>query len=193
MKFTSAAIAATAASMVSAAPQGSTQYPEIKDNDVFRMYSLRTGTPIQFGIIQAANNGLYVNTPQQNASCGVEHNYASFQLSNGTLNLYTAPPYQTMYVDRSGMGQGLIQYTTGVQPAPKYAERNGWVINKDSQLVWRDATGHDANFQACAPATGGGYSVWLSGMPNPAGYSDCIPFSALAIKEDSNPCLYTNF
>ncbi|RMZ70586.1 cell wall [Pyrenophora seminiperda CCB06] len=191
MKFTTAAIAATAASLVSAAPpQSHVEYAEIKDNDVFHIMSLRTGTEIQHGNLQAANNGLYLNAPNQNATCGAEH--ASFQLNNGTLNLYTKAPSQSIYVDRSGMGQGVIGYTTGAQPAPKNAQREGWAINKDSYLVWRDDNGTELNFQACAPALGGGYAVWLSGVPNPAGYKDCIPFTALALKEDDAVlCQYT--
>ena len=194
MKFTTAAIAATAASMVSAAPQASTQYPKINDGDVFTLMSLRTGTPIQFGTVQAAHSGIYINAPEQGASCGGKaQNFASFKLSNGTLSLHASKPSQDIFVDRSDMGQGLVGYTTGAQAAPKSAQRQGWTINKDSQLVFIDAaSGAESGLQACPVTNGGGYAVWLSGVPNPAGAKDCIPFSALALKsDDAALCQYS--
>ncbi|EDU45783.1 hypothetical protein PtrSN002B_006495 [Pyrenophora tritici-repentis] len=186
MKFTTTAIAATAATMVSALPQA-TQFEKISPGDTFHVMSLRTGTPIQFGNMQAANSRLYINAPKQNeTNCGDEHNYATFQLGqNGTLNLFTEAPYQSVYVDRSGMAQGAIGFTTGAQPGPKYAQYDGWSITKDSILTYttNDIFKDQLNFQACPNAVGGGYAVWLGGNFDPAGQKDCIPFSGLAVKK----------
>ncbi|CAA9962066.1 hypothetical protein PTMSG1_05443 [Pyrenophora teres f. maculata] len=195
MKFTTTAIAATAATMVSALPQA-TQFEKISPGDTFHVMSLRTGTPIQFGNMQASNSRLYINAPQQNeTSCDSEHNYATFQLGkDGALNLFTAAPFQAVYVDRSGMAGGAIGFTTGASPAPKYAQFDGWSINADSHLVYTtdDNFKTELNFQACPCAFGGGYAVWLGGSFNPGGQTDCIPFSGLAVKkEETVRCQYS--
>ncbi|RMZ71849.1 cell wall [Pyrenophora seminiperda CCB06] len=99
-----------------------------------------------------------------------------------------------MYVDRSGMGQGVIAYTTGVQPLSRNGERQVFAINEQNELVFKDpASGIETGFQACPGAVGGGYNVWLGGAnTNPAGQTNCIPFSALAVKDDSPvKCTYT--
>ncbi|KAH6872906.1 hypothetical protein BKA58DRAFT_383001 [Alternaria rosae] len=191
MKFTTAAIAAAAASLVTALPTDS----KIKDGDVFTIQTIRSGSDFQYSTFQAVQNSLVINAGEQNASCGPEpHNYASFQLSNGSLYLYTANPPQQFFVDRSGMGQGVIQYTTGAQPMVKNGERTTFAINDDGNLVFRDQTGEDIEFQACQPSIGGGYSVWLGGVTKPAGAEECYGFTARAIKEE-NPtkCLYTQY
>ncbi|KNG47560.1 cell wall protein [Stemphylium lycopersici] len=193
MKFTTAAIAATAGALVAASPCKPVS-DEIKDGDVFRVMTVRSGSDFQYSSLQAANRGLIINASAQNASCGPEpHEYAEFQLRDGSLFLYTANPPQEMYVDRSGMGQGVIQYTTGAQPLIKNGERKGFTIDDNMNLVFRDQTGQDIGFQACSPSRGAEYSVWLDSVSNPAGYKDCLPFTAVAQKTaDPVKCFYTN-
>lgn len=193
MKFTTAAIAATAATLVSASPCGNPLDQKINDNDVFNILTIRSGSDIQYGRVQAANGGLLINTASQNASCGPENpNYASFQLSKGDLYLYTANPPQQMYVDRSGMGQGVIRYTTGVQGIGRNQERTGFTIDENNHLVWKDTTGQTTGLQACPNAAQGGYSVWLAGVTNPGGNKDCVGFVGRAIKADKPlKCMYT--
>lgn len=193
MKFTTAAIAATAGVLVAASPCKPVS-EKINDGDVFRVMTIRSGSDFQYASLQAANRGLIIGASAQNASCGPEpHEYAEFQLNNGSLYLYTANPPQQMFVDRSGMGQGLIQYTTGVEPLVKNGERQGFTIDDDMNLVFRDQTGQDIGFQACSPALGAKYSVWLDSVTNPAGYKDCLGFIARAQKsQDPVKCLYTN-
>ncbi|KAJ8108806.1 hypothetical protein OPT61_g7914 [Boeremia exigua] len=193
MKFTTAAIAASAAALVSASPCGQATEAEIKTGDVFRIMTIRSGSDIQYGSLQAAQTGFLVNTPSQNASCGADVNYASFWLSEaGELYLNTDNPPQQAYVDRSGMGQGVFAYTTGVQGAPRNSERTGFTIDDNSNLVFRDQTNQDIGFQACPNERLGGYSVWLDSVTNPAGSSNCVGFIARALKEE-NPvkCMYT--
>ncbi|KAF9700918.1 hypothetical protein EKO04_000546 [Ascochyta lentis] len=195
MKFTTAAIAASAAALVSASPCGrATNDTEIQTGDVFRIMTIRSGSDIQYGSVQAANSGFLVNAPKQNASCSEDVNYASFRLTEaGELYLNTENPPQQAYVDRSGMGQGIFQYTTGVQGASRNSERTGFTLDENSNLIFKDQTNQEIGFQACPSAATGGYSVWLSSVPNPAGYKDCLGFVARAIKEDKPvSCMYTS-
>lgn len=193
MKFTTAAIAASAAALISASPCASTTNAEIKAGDVFRVMTIRSGSDIQYGSLQAATNGFLVNTPKQNASCSEDVNYASFQLTEaGELYLYTANPPQQAYVDRSGMGQGVFQYTTGVQGAPRNSERTGFTIDENSNLIFKDQTDQHIGFQACPNARSGGYSVWLDITQNPGGSENCVGFVARALKEEKPvSCSYT--
>ncbi|CAO2656454.1 Nn.00g052570.m01.CDS01 [Neocucurbitaria sp. VM-36] len=194
MKFTTAAIAASAAALVSASPCG--QNPDdtkINDGDVFRIMTIRSGSDIQYGSLQAANSALYVNTPAQNASCSQAVNYASFRLSSGDLYLNTDNPPQQLYIDRSGMGQGVIQYTTGAQGPSKNSERTGFMVDESSNLIFRDRTGQNIGLQACPNARQGGYSVWLDITQNPGGNSNCVGFIARALKEEKPvTCSYTS-
>jgi hypothetical protein len=192
MKFTTAAIAASAAALVSAAPVD--PVPEIKTGDVFRIMSLRSASPIHFGEMQAANSSFLINAPKQGAGCSEDVNYASFRLTDdGELILNTENPPQVAFVDRSGMGQGVFQYTTGVQGAPRNSERTGFTLNEANDLIFKDQTDQEIGFQACPNALNGGYSVWLDITTNPGGNSDCLPFSARALKEDKPvSCMYTS-
>lgn len=193
MKFTSAAVAASAAALVSASPCGvAPNSTTINAGDVFRIMTIRSGSDIQYGSVQAATSGFLVNTPKQNASCSEDVNYASFLLTEaGELFLKTENPPQQAYVDRSGMAQGIFQYTTGAQGAPESAERTGFALDENSNLIFKAQT--DYGFQACPNAPQGGYSVWLTGTTNPGGNSDCVGFVARAIKEDTPvSCMYTS-
>lgn len=195
MKFTTAAIAASAAALVSASPCAKPTDTEIKAGDVFRVMTIRSGSDIQYGSLQAANNGFLVNSPAQNASCSENVNYASFKLTDaGELFLYTENPPQQAFVDRSGMGQGVFQYTTGVQSPSRNSERTGFTIDENSNLVFKDQTNQNIGFQACPGALGGGYSVWLDGVQNPGGNSNCVGFVARALKEEKPvSCSYTQY
>ncbi|KAL6703459.1 hypothetical protein ACN47E_009633 [Coniothyrium glycines] len=193
MKFTTAVIAATAASIVSASPCGKTpDDTKINDNDIFTVLTIRSGSDLQYGQLQAANSRLLVRNPQQNASCSEDVNYASFFLQDGNLFLNTANPPQQVFVNRSGMAQGIVGFTTGVQPLTDGAEQTTFAIDENSNLVFRSPNGMEYGFQAC-PSSQGGYSVWLTGVTNPAGSSGCLGFVSRAIKAD-NPvsCSYTS-
>jgi hypothetical protein len=191
MKFTSAVVAAATAAVVAATPAGITGAEKIKPNEVFQLMSLRTGTPLQFGSIQASKNGFQVNNKAQNASCGPEpSNFAQFQLTEqGDLYLYTANPPQQAFVDRSGMGQGIFHYTTGVESLVRNGERGPFTLDENNYLTFGKTTG----FQACLREDTGDYAIWLSGVTNPAGYKECTPFTAQALKVEAPvKCMYTN-
>lgn len=195
MKFVTAAIAASAAALVSASPCGKAPTDtEIKAGDVFRIMTIRSGSDIQYGQLQAANGGFLINAPKQNASCSEDVNYASFRLTDaGELFLNTENPPQQAFVDRSGMGQGVFQYTTGAQGGSRNSERTGFTLDANSNLIFKDQTNQEIGFQACPNAAPGGYSVWLDITQNPGGNSNCVGFVARALKED-NPvsCMYTS-
>lgn len=193
MKFTTAAIAASAAAIVSASPIGeSTSVTAINTGDVFRIMPILSGSDIQNGQVQAANGAFYVNTPKQNATCSEDVNYASFRLTAaGELYLNTPDSPQQAYVDRSGMGQGIFRYTTGSENAGTNSERTGFALDANNNLVFKRQT--EIGFQACPNARQGGYSVWLDISQNPGGNSNCVGFVARALKEDKAvTCTYTS-
>ncbi|KAF1915313.1 hypothetical protein BDU57DRAFT_518216 [Ampelomyces quisqualis] len=186
MKFTTSAIIATSVALASATPIDGGAVPKFDGNGVFRVMAIRSGSDIQYANIQAATGGLRINYPKQNSSCSEpDINYASFTLSQdtGDLYLYTANPPLQAYVDRSGMGQGVLQFSTGAQPIGRNQERGPFKIDEDGNLVFAAANGV-VGFQACPNALGGGYSVWLAGATNPGGNSNCVGFVAKALKED---------
>lgn len=191
MQFFAAAIAASAAALVSASPCATTTADtEIKAGDVFRIMSIRSGSPIQYASVQAANNGFYLGTELQNATCTKDVNYASFRLTEaGELFLNNDQTSQQAYVDRSGMGQGVFQYTTGDQGPSRNGERTGFALDESNNLVFSD---QKTPFQACPNAFPSGYSVWLGNSTSAGGNQGCLPFLARAMKEDpAVSCSYT--
>lgn len=187
--FAVASLAAAAAAMPTANEVRQTANPNLTH---FEIVPLRSASDIHFGRISAAKSSLFVNLPDQNASClaGVDGNQpAAFQLSSEdkTLWLYASGnPRQQLYVDRSGMGQGKIGFTTGAQPAPRNAEREGWAINEAGNLQF-DGT----DLTACPNSIDGAWSIWLAGTNNPGGNEGCLGFSARVNKvEKPNDCWY---
>ncbi|KAI8939402.1 hypothetical protein NX059_003184 [Plenodomus lindquistii] len=195
MKFTVASIIAATAAIASAAPVDTAPVDsQIKDGDRFTVMAIRSGSDLQYASFQAARSGLLLNTAQQNASCGSDVNYATFFLNNGSLFLNTDNPPQQIFVDRSGMGQGAIGYTTGVQSIGKNQERGPFGINDSGELVFHGpGIQGDYGFLACPNTRDGGYSVRLAtGGTNPAGLTGCVGIGARALKAE-NPvvCSYT--
>lgn len=125
MQFTTALVASAAALTASALPQTT----PIAAGQGFGIITIRSGSDVQNSGVQAARSGLLVNAKSQNASCDVETNFATFYINDEQeLHLWestTSARPQTVYVDRSGMGQGLIGYTTGAQPLPRNGENKG--------------------------------------------------------------------
>lgn len=198
MKFTTAAAAATTLALASASPIAQSSAPadaEIKAGDSFRIMTIRSGSDFQYASVQASTRGLRINQKSQGAFCSkADTNYASFFLTEaGELYLNTiGNPPQQLFVDRSGMGQGIIQYTTGVQGLPKNGERGPFAI-QDGNLVFAPTNSGPTGFQACPIQGGEGYSIWLAGSTNPGGNEGCVGFVAKALKEDEPiKCDYTN-
>ncbi|RGP65235.1 cell wall [Fusarium sporotrichioides] len=172
-----------AAGVVSAAPKASST-PKVT---YFQGLALRSASPIHFNYLQAAQESFSLKLKDQDSSCydGKKHNEATFQLYGDELWLYSiGNPRQQAYVDFSGMGQGKFGFTTGVQPAPKNAQRTGWKIDKDGIL-----TNGGSNFVACPNSDDlekTSWSVWVyNSIDNPGGNKNCVPFTvkAATVKE----------
>ncbi|RHZ47228.1 cell wall protein PhiA [Aspergillus thermomutatus] len=183
MQFKNFILAASAAASASAAAAQSS------NSKTFGLVAIHSGSAVQYSAFNAAQSSLFAGLKSQNASCDRSgEQTATFYLDDGALYLYAASATpQEVYVDRSGMGQGKIGYTTGAQPAPRNAERTGWAIN-DGHLQF---AGND--LIACPNSIDGAWSIWASaGVANPAGNENCVGIAA-RVEETSNPnsCVYT--
>ncbi|KAK7959452.1 uncharacterized protein PG986_004306 [Apiospora aurea] len=182
MQFKNLAIAAASAAAVSAqTPIGQT----------FGVLSIASGTKLQYAGWSASSRGIFNYGQAQDAACdkGVKEEYATFHLNDKSelflFNNGQNPPQQ-LYVDRSGMGQGIMGYTTGVEPAPRNAERTGFSI-EDGHLKF-----DGSDFQACPGYAEGAYKIWVAGATNPGGNSNCTAVAA-RVQTISEPvgCLYS--
>lgn len=72
-------------------------------------------------------------------------------------------------------------------PPPKNSERTGWAINDKNHLQF---DGND--LIACPNSIDGAWSIWASGVANPAGNKNCTGIAA-RVEETKNPnaCKYT--
>jgi hypothetical protein len=196
MKLSPTTTLLSSIALASASPCGS-PFPRPGPNDVFRLMSIRSGSAIQYGAVQAKLSSFYINSPSQNSTCAdPTTNYASFTLSeSGDLYLYTDNPPLQAFVDRSGMGQGVFQYSSGVQPIGRNQERGPFKIDEQGNLVFAgNGNAEPTGFQACPDALGGGWSVWLAGATNPGGNEGCVGFTMKALKENEpQKCLYTSY
>ena len=197
MKFTTAALASSVAALAAASPF-QTRAAANAESTTFgpsKLIADAPGTDFDGLPIQASQGGMVIGAENQNAACGPEpQDYAVFQLNAASeLALYTANPIQVFYADVSGMGQGVLRYTTGAQQPTRYGERKGFTLTEDNDLIWTfPGSNYTNGFQACGPAAGAKYSVWLDGQVNPAGYTDCKKFKA-RVEPVENPikCMYT--
>ncbi|KAJ6126516.1 hypothetical protein N7523_002128 [Penicillium sp. IBT 18751x] len=158
-------------------------------SETFGVVAIHSGSSVQYSSFNAAKSSIFAGLKNQDASCARPNEQdATFYIKNGSLFLYDASATpQEIYVDRSGMGQGVIGYTTGAQGAPKNGERQGWAI-KDGHLQF---AGKD--LIACPNSIDGAWSIWASaGIANPGGNEDCVGVAA-RVEKTSNPngCLYT--
>ncbi|USP73159.1 cell wall protein [Curvularia clavata] len=195
MKFTTAALASSVAVLAAASPFPQAHIAESTSFGPSKLIAEAPGTDFDGLPLQAAQGGIIIGAEKQNASCGPEpQEYAVFQLNSASeLSLYTANPIQVFYADVSGMGQGIIRYTTGAQQPSRYGERKGFTLTEEDNLIWTfPGSNYTNGFQACGPALGAKYSVWLDGVTNPAGYTNCKKFTVRA-EPVENPvkCMYT--
>merc|ERR1712187_81568 len=187
MQLKNLVLAASAAATVSALP---TAQAENAGEKTFGIVSIHSGSAVQYASFNAAKSSLFAGLPSQNASCArPDEQTATFYIKDGALYLYdqSATP-QEFYVDRSGMGQGKIGYTTGAQPAPKNSARTGWDINAQHHLQFGGS-----DLIACPNSIDGAWSIWASAdVANPAGNKDCTGIAA-RVEETNNPngCKYT--
>ena len=172
----------------SAAPSGPTTIPA---GGKFGIMALRSASPIHFAQTSAESSRLYLSAPNSDAQCAGDNNgSAVFYLKDGGLYLYTADgaPAQQLWVDASGMGQGIMGYSTGGQGIPGRASTTGFALDANNNLNFMGN-----GFLACPNAPNGGWSIWVAaGTSNPGGNQDCLGFSARAV-ENSKPftCEYS--
>ncbi|KAF9633042.1 hypothetical protein BFW01_g3905 [Lasiodiplodia theobromae] len=134
----------------------------------FTLVAVKPGSPIDNSPITATQSGLHLKSHEQPAI---------FQLKGDELFLYNDPPSQKLYTDRSGMGQGILQYTRDAAAAatlnPNRIEQNGWAVHGDRLQL------KGTNFLATPGGSGGSWAVWMNtGNPNPGGQSGGVEFEA---------------
>ncbi|KAH8767442.1 hypothetical protein F5883DRAFT_555026 [Diaporthe sp. PMI_573] len=165
----------------------------VPDGTPFNMLSIRSGSDLQYASFAAVQGGLALHVEEQGATCsnGAEQEYATFVLNQGELSLYTpANLTQTLYTDRSGMGQGVLQYSTqpgGYLPG-RNSETKGWVVDQ-----YGDLTFAGASLIACPSSIDGAYSVWVSaGVTSPGGNSNCTGIAVrTSVATEPVACTYT--
>ncbi|KAA8642778.1 hypothetical protein EYZ11_002924 [Aspergillus tanneri] len=183
MFFRRFVVAASAAATAAATPVADSQA------NTFGVIAIHSGSGVQNAAFNAAKSSLFAGLPNQNASCArPDEQFATFYIQDGSLFLYDASATpQEIFVDRSGMGQGKIGYTTGAQQTPRNSERKGWAI-KDGHLEF-----DGKSLIACPNSIDGAYSIWVSvGIENPGYNKDCIGIAG-RVEPTSNPngCRYT--
>lgn len=164
----------------------------VPDGTPFNMLSIRSGSDLQYASFAAVQGGLALNVKEQGATCsnGADQEYATFFLQDGELSLYTPGNVtQKLYTDRSGMGQGVLQYSTqpgGYLPG-RNSETKGWVVDQ-----YGDITFDGASLLACPSSVAGAYSVWVSaGVANPAG-QNCTGIAVrTSVATEPVACTYT--
>jgi hypothetical protein len=183
MQLKTFALASAAAMTASALPQST----PVADGSTFGIITIRSGSEIQNAGVQAAKRSLFVNLPDQGASCDAETNFATFYIKDEELHLYAASATpQTIFGDRSGMGMGKIGYVTGAEGLGRNWETKGWALN-DNALEF-DGTG----IQACPGSIDGAWSLWLQGSATPGWNQNCTGVISSAIATESPiGCVYT--
>lgn len=166
----------------------------------FGIMSLRSASPIHFGQVSAYQNKIVMNLPEDelNAQCanGVSRKDATFYIKDGELFLYTPKDIvQRFLVDRSGMGQGVLQYATYAKdevpaaPGGRF-ETKGWAVDENDNLTF-----NGVGLQACPwdikdPNTK--WYIWVAASSAPAGQQDCLGFNARTLTVDAPvQCTYS--
>ncbi|TFB02855.1 Cell wall protein phiA [Trichoderma ghanense] len=185
MKFQLVSLFSLLLSSATAAPSSP---PEPKTFDIM---ALRSASPIHFSQVSAAKSGLFLDLPAQNATCKGDESKgsATFYVENEELVLYSSEGVkQKVFVDRSGMGQGIVGYITGDASLPRYGELKGWKVDADQNLWFKDT-----GLIACPNSIDGSWKIWLDlGLQQPGGNTGCLGFTARTL-EIAKPvsCQYT--
>ncbi|KAL2173912.1 uncharacterized protein P884DRAFT_302998 [Thermothelomyces heterothallicus CBS 202.75] len=162
----------------------------------FSVMALRSASPIHFATISATKNQLVLNLPgdKVDSQCadGETHTAATLYINDGELFLYGPDDQvQQFLVDRSGMGQGVVQYfnrTENNLPGGRL-ELKGWAVDENDNLNF------DGNsLLACPSQTDSTWTVWLAlGIDRPGGNEGCLGFTARTLtSQDPVPCAYSS-
>lgn len=180
-------IAASLAAVSFAAPACQAQ-PVDNPYQKFTLVAINSGTDVQYADVSAGLGKLWLKRTPQGAVCDKPSERAFLDIVDGAGFLYSrpVPQGQQLWVDRSGMGQGNLGFTTGGQAIPRNGERTGFGISGGHfQFDGKD-------FIAC-PSVNGTYGLYVDvGIENPAGNKDCLPV-ALRVTNETDPiaCYYT--
>jgi hypothetical protein len=186
-----AAIAASAAATSGTIPTG---YPF----NIVALVPSNSSHPIHEHNLVATQSGLRINfSGSTNTTCsnGAVPSAATFQLVRGNeLFLYntgSGANQQQLWTDRSGMGQGALQYTRDAEQAanlnPNRIETKGWLVAEGQQLKFRGV-----DFIACTSFENS-WSVWLdAGVANPGFNQNCTAFiGRVAAAIEPVGCIYS--
>lgn len=191
MRFSTISASAILATVASAAAVEPAPQP-ITSETVFELLSLRSASDVHFRWVNAVEDRLWLHREAETgAGCDrPTDGNAQFRLIDGNLFLYsTSYPQQQMWCDRSGMGQGITGYTTGVQPLPsRNGERGPWVVDGNNTLTMQFSNG----FYACPQDKF--YRIWTdSGVTSPGQSEGCLFVTLRAVPvSQPNSCLYSS-
>ncbi|KAG5980485.1 hypothetical protein E4U55_003984 [Claviceps digitariae] len=173
MKFSAAVFSVAMAGCALALP-ASCPSPVGPKPKTFDLTAVRPGSPIQNLSVGAASKGLLLNLANQNATCKGENKLATFRLDGSKLFLYSDDETpQQIFVDPSGMGQGIVGYADAGSRFSRYAQTGPWSINASGDLEFAGK-----NFLACPGALDGAWRVWANFVERPGGSEGCLDFVA---------------
>lgn len=150
-----------------------------------------TGINIVNKDLTASDGFIYIGGTQS-PSCekNQRQDFATFVYqSDGTVFLYKhGNPPQQVWVDASGMGQGITGYSTGTQnPKPKNASYGKFHVDGDGKLTF-----NDTGAKACPTGEQGKWSVWFTQDPMPANQEGCVSVNLKAYHAPARvACNYT--
>ncbi|KAK4098465.1 hypothetical protein N658DRAFT_499328 [Parathielavia hyrcaniae] len=149
--------------------------------------ALRSASPIHFAKVGAHQNQLALNLPDNklDAQCadGVARPDAIFEIKDGELYLYgEGDKVQQFLVDRSGMGQGVVQYFNKDTTTPGgRLELKGWAVDGNDNLTFNNHT-----LLACPSTADSSWNVWVDvGIEKPAQQEGCLGFVARTVTNAS--------
>ncbi|KAI0015572.1 cell wall protein PhiA [Xylariomycetidae sp. FL0641] len=146
---------------------------------------------LDYAGVSAANKELFVKLAgKQGANCdtGNSVSTATFYMKDGNLFLF-GNLNQEMFADLSGMGQGIMQYTTGDEGKPKNAQRGTFALDDTTHILTLDGNG----FVACPNDDGSWILLADAGISEPTGRKGCVNVN-LKANEATAPvsCVYSH-
>ncbi|KAG5996026.1 hypothetical protein E4U52_007412 [Claviceps spartinae] len=146
----------------------------------FDVVAVKPSSPIEDFVVGAASRGLLLDLANQNATCEGENDQATFYIEGSKLFLYSDDKPQQIFVDRSGMGQGITGYVDEGSSFPRNGELEGWAINASGDLTFAGN-----NFLACPGSIEGAWRIWAdAGVLQPGGSQGCVSFVAHTLPND---------
>ncbi|USW58763.1 hypothetical protein Slin15195_G120820 [Septoria linicola] len=162
-----------------------------KFGDAFGLEASADSISQLYNQVTATRGRIYVGG-EQSPVCelGTRADFATFVwYSDKTVYLYkTDNPPQQLWVDASGMGQGISGYeTVGQNTKPRNAGTEGFEVDEAGVLTFQGASP-----KAC-PVEAGIWSIWFSGSDTPGNQDGCVPMTLTAYKTPHRvACTYSD-